>query len=546
MRKQALHNPHFGDSSSKPGWVTAFLVILVVATFMLGFLAGSKKEEQFNELSLNTIHRREDAVRQQYNECRREEQKYLDDSKDFTGEERNLGEENQRLQNDNAHLSEIQNRLEQQNAMCMEEGESQRARWGDTDAKALETMTELTEQNAVLRDHVNRLGPSVIGQRQMLLIQALNRQKGKNFELRQRLGMALPSASYLDELVEKWGGEIDKMKKHPLGRLSEEDVQHTIAAGITNMPKFEYKPDQHPAIFIPRVTTESPSHFDFTGSRALFKGTAINEPGQTIGTLAQTMNRLTTYALCAFRHNNPNFTYPYLLFRDKDTKDAVQLQDFINTPLLSFCTSCRPMAATAEFRLACWDDMPSTLYGSYDFWATRSKIRFQPRFYEDAAKFVKDNVMGRYLAVSLRTYGAICNLTVGRMPMQHYMYVMSNVANKSDVQLQAGREEQCYPPPSRIESLVKQALAKSATPYDAVYVMMRSDGGYNITDIQAADFGVRKIISFPRNFDEDVLDIVIGSMASTILVNAFNDHSQAVTEFFLLQNTFKTDGILFF
>ena len=521
-------------------------IAFIILIFYFGYYYGNKKETTTTNENINVYHRREDAVRVQYADCRKQQQQYLSGNAEASPEEKDLAKANEQLQNENARLSDIQDKLEQQNAMCMEEGESQRARWGDTDAKDLEAMTDLTQQNAMLREHVNQLSASVIGQRQMLLTQALNRQKGKNFELRQRLGMPLPSASYLDELVEKWGGEIDKMKKHPLGGLSEEDVQHMIAAGITKMPKFEYKPDQHPAIFIPRVTTESPSHFDFTGSRALVKGTFINEPGQTVGTLAQTMNRLTTYALCAFRHNNPNFTYPYLLFRDKDTKNAVQLQDFINTPLLSFCTSCRPMAATAEFRLACWDDLPSTLYGSYDFWATRSKIRFQPRFYEDAAKFVKDNVMGRYLAVSLRTYGAICNLTVGRMPMQHYMYVMSNVANKSDVQLQAGREEQCYPPPSRIESLVKQALAKSATPYDAVYVMMRSDGGYNITDIQAADFGVRKIISFPRNFDEDVLDIVIGSMAPTILVNAFNDHSQAVTEFFLLQNTFKTDGILFF
>ena len=61
------------------------------------------------------------------------------------------------------------------------------------------------------------------------------------------------------------------------------------------------------------------------------------------------------------------------------------------------------------------------------------------------------------------------------------------------------------------------------------------------------DIGPLKIItSYPRDVMGDSVEMEIMSQCDSILVNRFSEHSQHVTELYLMQNRFKNDGIFFF
>lgn len=255
-----------------------------------------------------------------------------------------------------------------------------------------------------------------------------------------------------------------------------------------------------------------------------------------------------------------------------------RLSAVLDTPLVSFCSGCSDTTRTRMFTLACGLRPSLTDYGSFEFWAARSRLRFSHDVYDAADKFLEEHDLldKPYLAVSYHVSpeaDALCAKSVrgenATTPpyLRHRLWLERTFDFNSSRHRGDNPGAQCNPSEQQLQASVAKMvdLAGTAIP---IYVSLNPGSPITLDDLsgarvrgnrndapagetQAPAVGAiadpkAKVMSYKVNnqFGEAV-DIVLASRARYLLVSAFFAHSQIITEEHLLYRRFDPTGVYF-
>lgn len=339
-----------------------------------------------------------------------------------------------------------------------------------------------------------------------------------------------------------------------------------------------------------------PSYFDRKGNAPLVKG-IVAKTQLAPFSLAQILRIIVRTAFCALRTKNGNLTVPYQYLRPMmstatataaeggtPTSTTETISSLVETPLITFCSECSHTIQTKEFKLACEESAHSpseqqpqadsfsgekitSVYGSLDFWRTRSRVRFSPSVIIGADMYLRRNKMfpNTTLAVDFKRsskWQSSCETYIAAktLPLKHFMWLIGNdmrsdnlaptspTANRSIIEVSANDSlRQCAPTLENLRTGVI-TLAQQRGYIETVFIAASvEDKEYLDEAVRQADVGpLQIVISYPMNAMEDAIEMQIMSQSESILVNRYSEHSQHTTELYLLQNAFNQDGISFF
>jgi hypothetical protein len=365
----------------------------------------------------------------------------------------------------------------------------------------------------------------------------------------------------------------------------------TRATTITVSTDDQQQKQQEPS-FIQRSI---PSYFGRTGNPPPVKG-ILDQTQQIRLTLSQALRIIVRTAFCALRTNNPNFTVPYTFLRSleplRNESVSQNLALVVSTPMIQFCSQCSHTIQTKEFQLACdlnahlasgefdksgrvegkpvaadAEDLIATpekitsVYGSLDFWKTRSRVRFSPKVLVKADEYMRKHHLrpNTTIAVDFKrshTWEDACKTRIAdkTLPLKHYIWIagMTMKENNGDggtmLEVSANNTlDQCYP---SLENLRRGviAIAQQREYIETVFIAADlSEQDLLQSALAEMDFGpINVLLSFPHDVMQDAVEMQIMSHCDSILVNRFSEHSEHITELYLMQKKFNRNGVNFF
>ncbi|CBZ30708.1 conserved hypothetical protein [Leishmania mexicana MHOM/GT/2001/U1103] len=279
------------------------------------------------------------------------------------------------------------------------------------------------------------------------------------------------------------------------------------------------------------------------------------------------LERFTDYGLCAYRHQNPNFTFqsdfkylsdttpPQEMQVSEKGKDVAYLHELVASPLLRFCIDCNSAVWTEHYKLACLRDRVQSHYGTHDFWAARSLIQASPsvrdaafRYYE-ARGWHKEKILAVVLHQTVNYDRLQCDNVVDRKYGLHYQYLKANYPNITGLRqhISDDRRVQCSPSLEMMIEYIQKVRDQASYIFDHVYLSMAEDQRSTLESLLAVnDVTQLRPLLLPAYTNAEaeaatpgfteLVDLEIAGRATDILVSPFLPSSRYVTECFLLRN----------
>eukprot|EP00760_Papus_ankaliazontas_P033765 PhM_4_TR6731/c0_g1_i1/m.13903 len=575
----------------------AVLTVLVAAVilFAVGYHLGTKTQGKEDALTMHSLKSRSDALKGRLAKCadmvqglRLDHDLKLSDGQEMQDRIRSLRKESE-------DLGTARDAQEKLNAECTEQADVQRSLYSKIDAENAAKIKKLEKENRRLNGITRQLSQTK-GMRWRLMYHNLVRLIKENDALNRQLGnepvpVEKKALSTYQELVyNKWKPEAKKLldNKETLLPSEEKAMNERIASMRSRANAFAYDPKVHTEIFVPKAG-ERPTWNGRVGTQPVTRGTYIGRRFGSTNRLSTAIQSLLYTALCSYKRNNVNLTFPDRFRRAPDDSygfvnylrrptpyngtfrlSEVSLSTIIDTPLVTFCTDCQDMRFTTQFRLLCGVEQHE--YGSYKFWAMRSLIRFQPKFYELADRVAQQLGLPdqKYTSVvwsPTRRWKRVCERYYRRVNNQSrtFKWIVSNhgesYTNYTKF-LTAGEAAkdalpQCYQSKELI-ALVLAAYCKRSG-VRALYLsseLSRSDENVvtflrqqlpDITLVTKLDLLMTaqgESTTTLTESDADVLDIILAARASSLIGNAYHARSSVILESYLLQHNLKTEDIL--
>eukprot|EP00759_Apiculatamorpha_spiralis_P037892 PhF_6_TR37508/c0_g1_i6/m.55406 len=498
------------NANSNLNQILLFVSVLIGAGLLLfGYDAGSRRQANEDTIAAQGLKRRGDALFKKIRECNIA----VSDAKAARGDNQadadQLSTEYKRLQRENEDHYAKNEDQEKKYSECQEQAEAQKSLWTEEDAENAKRLTKLHGEVKTLNLFSKQLSKTH-GMRYQLAYHNILRLKAENRQLRKQLGLPDTDDStdeYAQSLLQKWKPQLDKYLRSSALLPSESYTMNQTIKTLSN-EKFLYTPERYPNIFVPLTTLAKPEWKGRVGSPTPTRGTFINRRYTPKSRLSILFQSMFTVALCAYDNEIMNFTYPnafrrmepslfyrqYQYRRGRAGENANYynkqrggiplnvslLSDYIETPLITFCTDCLPMIATKDFRLLC--GVQANVYGTYSFWAMRSRMRFKPQYYDRADLFATELKIANkpYLSVIWRQVQQSSCEVIRRYkmaPRRMFSWLMKNYDNTtfpSTAVLVTNDTYLCDPPVTEIIRVISERLASNLG-LAAVYLAASDD-----------------------------------------------------------------------
>jgi Skp family chaperone for outer membrane proteins len=540
--------------------------------FFVGYRMGSQAQMETAAERAAALRGREGAIRDLIDKCEVAVSAAEVQVGEVTKEMKALKEKKVSLKDNNKELYRDNQKLEDENAKCIEEGEQARQQWTETDEKNQKELTALRERLTVITDQSKHL-ESAKGMWYVVLSQAVRKARAQNFNFRGVLKLGSPPEHYEKNLTARWKGVSSRL------HLSTNELA---------TPPPEWKPFVFDSATTKGIFTQEkkdgaysrPEWHGYVGSQNVTRGTSVlmglRASQLPRMDLANVVRMIQEYTMCAFRNAAPNFTFPEKWLRRGTNRSLalVNNSEIIDTPLITFCTDCSPMASDDAFRYACLGDtiqylpesvpkgknVTNPLYGSLEFWQMRSRIRWYGKHLKQAEAYANDNELAgkKYVSLLLRhteTLNRRCKAVtsvaqdgtpaspMGR-ELYHSAWLRANFGKDTTDSLYNASDlnNRCMP-----VNGFKDALGSFLDGFEAVYVSVhstdRDTDAAMIAALKEALGDKKVVIAAPSTIDEDIVDVIVASQGAGLVANRYCDHSSVVTEEFLMNAKFNADNI---
>lgn len=528
-------------------------LFLAVAAFIffIGYSFGGTKAANSSEPTAKELHHQEDALERQQQECNKHHEQVMLAIGRLGEEEGQVQDTHVSLEQQNRDLRETHAGQETQMAECETELDLAKTRWSEDDHVLAAKIKSLAEETETMEELLRDLTEGH-GMRQVLLVQALEKQRKRNAWVRSRLNLtdAPPTEA---ALVEKHNASIKTMDENI--RAS---IDKRVNTSLTEWEKFTYVAENHTAIFIDNHDLYGnvirPRYFNRL-MQDVRPGILRVAPKPELSTLSERLLSFMKPVFCAYRNDNPNFTFPDA-FAWRHAEDVEQLHDIIDTPLVTLCNNCVTHHRSKLFRDACRNDSLTRHYGSYDYWAARSMVRFQPTVENNAEAYITDHLMNPKTTLAVVYHASekalqFCSSANRILPGPHYLMVRGglsvDVVHSSD-----DTEMRCAPSLAYLEQRIMEVLAESAKQsqigISSITTIYISNEPEALAALRKVDFGanVEVVAGEQHSAGQEAMDIVVAARMGYLLVSAYLPQSQVVTEQYLLNNAFDATHLNFF
>ncbi|KPA86075.1 hypothetical protein ABB37_00342 [Leptomonas pyrrhocoris] len=334
--------------------------------------------------------------------------------------------------------------------------------------------------------------------------------------------------------------------------------------------------------FLPTVDEERqwdtkahyPTYFKRNTLQRPLRGVKTNSSRvRTAGNVVKILETYSDYAMCAYRYNNPRFSFQSFFEYTPDDAAAVPgqttrplaafLHKLIVSPLLLYCTQCDANMWRQQYRLACFKNRMSALhnYGTHDFWVVRSMIQAAPSVQTEALNFYASHEAEkqRVLAVVLHLASERDRQDCDRAAIEeygiHYQYLTANFPRDAALQTHIADERgaQCSPTPAQVIEHIGRVRNTAAYPFDKVYLSVSAEMRSNMVALLKERGGAELLALLLPAYTNpqkeadtpgfaELVDLEIASRATDILVSPFMRASRYVTEEFLLRHKLNASG----
>lgn len=574
----------------------AFLLIIIAGGYYVGGRLSTRRTAPISA----DAHFRENALRREVTTCQRTVSDLQHGAAGLTAGADGIKGDVAALQAKSAELFKRHEQYEQEAAECAQKAELDRK---DFDADAAALAAEINSERAALDGLRAELDAMTNGRGTRLAVdvQALKSMRRLHEALRASLQHDAPAGpdtlpTIEAELLTKWGTHLDNE-----ALFSEGGRRYELATYVKGWQRWEYNSSIHTAIA--PITRRIDGNVERAAWNGDFMETirGMDDPTRPnalpAATVAETVIGMFDAALCAYRRNESTsprdrISYPTAFQWSPDLGIRASLAGLVDTPLLSLCHGCdSPYNSSTAFALACGGSHGAMRrYGSYPFWAMRSRLRFSEDVYNEADAFMERHALeeGAFTAV-VNHVSESARQKCGRSERINYgphrLWLEHNFGIDAVRHVSEDRDEQCMPS----EGDLKAVLAKGGSLLPMVVPMgperrRRGDNGDDAParrsflgramgfgdggdadDLRNPNAQMRVYLSAPdmatervesadvrivsREIDtpfDEAVDIVVASRARNIIVSPFFTHSQAVTELFLLNNELDPRGVTFF
>ena len=550
-----------------PRWVVLTGVLTLAFCFTVAYRSGAAAQQRETSVPLSTLRHQLEDLSSRTNQCGLQ---YTKASKRaLRGRNASLVAALDAANATHSDLAAQEQTSQEAVSRCNAALDTQRSEIADKKQGALARATQL----AVLNARLDSLSKSIVrarsglGMQRALLLEALHTHRRKHMQLLRKAGEAMPfnTSEYEAELIDQYA------RNESTTPIKEEAVAAEVISGdkdfhdikvakfIKRWRDFRYDPAAHPDIYIPaqdapttNQTMAAPRYFGRDPPEEETVGLALAPVDAPVRTTAFQIQSVVSVALCAYKHNNSNLSFPSKFRRVSDQSSTEFLNETLRTPLLTFCSRCTSALRSALFRMTCGKESPRRIYGGYPFWAARSMVRPTQAVIDAARdKYSALGLAGRkVLAVAFKNPPQLQEKCAqSRAPQLHYMWARAVTAGNASATLfeavnGTNRTEQCQPTRATLFDALE--TLRQRFKFDAMLVSVESSDDEQF--IQGSSFGgAAQVVAFrPKTAFEDMVDIVIASWADHVLLNRFSDHSQVVAEGFALRNNIDPSNRMHF
>jgi hypothetical protein len=527
--------------------------VVIAGLFFFGYHTGSKKQATEDSITAQGLKHRSEAVRNRLRDCKAAVESMKSAKSDLKAETQQLSAEYKKLQKDNEDMYNQADATEKKYADCMEMGEVQKATWTEEDAANAAVLNKLHNENRALTRASKQL-LTTRGMRYQLLHHNIIRLKTENRQLLQKLGKnAQFNDEYYNGLIGKWRDKFEPwIKSEKLLPSEARRINDTVSKQSSE--KFVFDPIKHKEIFVPQRDAlgqlSSPTWQGRVGSPPATKGTYVFQRYSPMNRFPNIIQSLYSVALCAYENNILNFTFPSKFRRmPVGTNNSEEyIGQYIDTPLLTFCTDCIPMLATRDFRLLC--SVQTKVYGTYSFWAMRSRIQFKPAYYDLAITEMKSQDLFEkpYLTVLWRRspqWSSTCTYSRRFPPRRVYSWVNRTFEGTLVPEVSSDPAAQCDQDKILVLQAIKDRLAANPA-LTAVYICSEVPIPQELEYFTSQLAVPVKTLKREPSVEADVIDLILSSSGAELLANRYSVHSEVVVEMFLLRNNITPKGLTWF
>ena len=190
-------------------------------------------------------------------------------------------------------------------------------------------------------------------------------------------------------------------------------------------------------------------------------------------------------------------------------------------------------------------------YGTKDYWSLRSLLPVRQRYVDAVRRIVGDK---RYLALHVRRgdYQKFCKETKGSSGEKKFRIAPYKWLGRNATSLSRSFLGSCAPSSQSVFAAVKDIVGKSAAkgmPYDFIFLATNSPGFtqefrtamtdgpqvMTLADVLQANRNVPEVCRVVKTHtDKVVMDILLLSMGSDVILNRYSTFSQSVIDFHVL------------
>ncbi|ESS67899.1 hypothetical protein TCDM_03412 [Trypanosoma cruzi Dm28c] len=305
---------------------------------------------------------------------------------------------------------------------------------------------------------------------------------------------------------------------------------------------------------------KAPTYFGRTGNSSLLL--AQGQMSQVVvSTVLERVLLLQRFALCAYRTNNPNITFPSIFQWSASSENTVaDLRDLVETPLLTFCMDCTEVEITSDIAQLCLKAPEGENgYGKRDFWVMRSMLLPHSGVVHDAKNFYTAHALTNRKVLAVVAHNSVrdCLAHFDDPRGDHFLYLLANFPEgrtRFENHVSNNTLHQCSPTAAQLARRITQVLEEGKldgvnSSFDAVYMSVSSEIWKELRGLEKelpwwgmALFRQGEIASA----HDELVDLTIIGRAHGILVSPFLAPSQYVLESFLLSHGLQPMGRVWF
>jgi hypothetical protein len=550
--------------------VIASAIVFTVLFLALGYHTGVNHVEQAHQPRMLKVNKELVQQRSLLSKCESQVSSVLKEVAKTDSRAKALARALRELKKDQSAAQSTYNALDRESAKCemdRVEMEFRIRNLTDQDEQKRRTVEEIEKEVDALQVSILRVthgeGMSIV------LLNEVVKSLRAAYETKCR---ALPGCV---ELTDE-----DLLKLHVDDNRTEEEIKAFLvrdAVAQKSLANSLARPsaDLSGIYFLPSIKEERqwdakahyPTYFHRSITQNPLRGAKTNSTAVVIhGNVASMMEMYGDYAMCAYHHNNSQFSFqsPFVYTPEgtpvdpsSPPKGLAYLHKLIVSPVLQYCTQCDAHLWAKSYGIACFKDRMFELgnYGTYGFWRVRSMIQAAPEVQNAALNYYvsrdieQQNVLAVVLHLASERDREECDRATTREYGIHYQYLVANFPDDAalKVHVAAEREAQCSPTPAQIIDHISNVCKASGKRVDKIYlsvsaetrsdvvVLLKESGNTELLDRLLPAFTDPEKEARTPGFTE-LVDLEIASRASTILISPFMRASRYVTEEFLLRH----------